>query len=86
MKDSQTNLEKALRGLDEALRRYEHRREDTLSVAKRLLRLQRMLGKARSALLREQLEAILAKPTLNQKDKETVEELFGAMLGKRSHH
>lgn len=75
MKDSRTILKKAARQIDTALHRYENR-EDKLAVAKRLIRLHRVLAKARSALIRERVEAILAKPTLDRKDEETLEELL----------
>jgi len=75
MKDSRMIINQALRGLDEALHCYESG-EDTLTVAKRLLRRHRMLAKARSALIREQVETIFAKPTLARKDEETLEELL----------
>ena len=85
MKDSRTILSKAAKRMVRAFQLYQNG-EDTLAVAKRLLLLHRMLKKVRSALIREQLQALLTKPTLDQKDQDTIEELFGAMIQKGSRH
>ena len=85
MKDCRAILKKAAKQMDEALQRYENG-EDTLTVAKRVRRVRRVVAEAGSALIRERVEAILAKPTLDRKDKETLEELLMAMIQNRSHH
>jgi hypothetical protein len=61
--------------MDKALHLYESE-EDTLTVAKQVIRLHRALAEARSALIREQVEAILARPTLERKDINTLNELL----------
>ena len=85
MKDSRTIINKAIRGLDEALQRYENG-EDTLTVAKRLRGVHRVVAEAGSTLIRERVEAILAKPGLEQKDEEILQELFAAMIRDRFRH
>jgi hypothetical protein len=84
--DSTTIIDKAIRDLDEALQRYENREEDTLAVAKRVRGVHRVLAEARSTLIRERVEAILAKPGLEKKDEEILQELFAAMIRNRSPH
>jgi hypothetical protein len=84
MKDSRTIINQAIRDLDEALQRYENR-EDTLAVAKRLRDVHRMVAEARRTLIREWVEAIVAKSGLNKKDKEILQELFAAMIRERSY-
>jgi hypothetical protein len=54
--------------------------EDKLTVAKQLLRLQRLLLQARSALIQEQVEAILDRPTLDRKDTEILKKLLHLKL------
>jgi hypothetical protein len=65
--------------MDKALHLYESG-EDRLSVAKQLLRLQRTLAGARSALIREQVDAMLAQPTLDQTDTEILKQLLRLQL------
>jgi hypothetical protein len=84
MKNSQMILSKAARDMDEALQRYENG-EDTLAVAKRVRDVHRVVAEAGSTLIRERVEAILAKPGLAKKDKEILQELFAAMIRERSH-
>ena len=83
--DSTTIIDKAIRDLDEALQRYENG-EDTLAVAERVRGVRRVLAEARSTLIRERVEAILAKPGLEKKDEEILQELFAAMIRNRSPH
>jgi hypothetical protein len=75
MKDSRTIINKAERRMDKTFHLYE-KGADTLTVAKPLIRLHRMLAKARSVLIREQVERILAKSTLERQDEETLKELL----------
>jgi hypothetical protein len=65
--------------MDKALRHYRSA-EDPLTVAKQLLRLQRRLTKIRSALIQEQVEATLARPTLERKDIEILKKLLHLKL------
>lgn len=79
MKDTKITLCKALSHMDKALNRYQSA-EDPLTVAKQLLRLQRRLTKIRSALIQEQVEATLARPTLERKDIEILKKLLHLKL------
>jgi hypothetical protein len=54
--------------------------EDTLTVAKQLVRLHHMLLETRSALIQEQVEALLAQPTLDQTDTEILKKLLHLKL------
>jgi hypothetical protein len=65
--------------MSEALHRYQSK-EDALTVAKQLIGLHRTLAEARSALIREQVEAILAQPTLERTDAEILNKLLHLQL------
>ena len=70
--------------MNEALRRYENG-EASLAVAKRVRDVHRVVAEAGSTLIRERVEAILAKPGLAKKDDEILQELFAAMIRERYH-
>jgi hypothetical protein len=65
--------------MDKALHLYKDG-EDALTVERQLIRLHRTLAEARSALIQEQVDAILARPTLDQTDTEILKKLLGLKL------
>jgi hypothetical protein len=65
--------------MDKALHRYQSG-EDPLIIAKQLLQLHRTLLQAKSTLIQEQVEAVLARPTLDQKDTEILKKLLRLKL------
>ena len=79
MKDTKITLRKALRHMNKAFHLYQGG-EDALTVAKQLIRLHRTLTEVRSGLLREQVEAILTRPTLDQTDTEILKKLLRLQL------